>query len=190
MSSVKRNFACSAALFAASVLVMGAAPSPASAKPKGLLAPKSKCGGQTNLKAPAKRQQRSMRCMHRYARQKADRPSLKRSAVLQRSARAKISDILSCDDFSHQACGLDAFHWIEEFEFGEPGSCYGLGENLHMGTGRKGSVRYAMRSFLQSKLHRRALLRRAYTHVGIKVNTGQLDGWKVQVWTAHFGYYC
>lgn len=167
------------------VLLCGAFAAPA-ARADGLLAPESACPGQTAVDSPIKVQARAMLCMHRYAREAAGKPDLHRTGRLRRSAKAKGRDVLSCQDFSHTACGRDAFYWFEKVGYLK--GCVGAGENLSMGYG---DVRSAMEGWLDSPSHRRNILDDNYREAGFGLVKGNYPGFgDTQVWVAHFGYHC
>lgn len=153
-----------------------------------LLAPLSLCPKQTDLDRARVDQERTMRCMHRYARREKDRPRIYKSNKLQRSSAKKAHDIIECDHFSHTACGRDAFHWFAWSGFLT--GCYKVGENLTLGSSYKGNVRNAMSNWLHSDGHRRALLDRDFDRFGISMVRGDWKGYRVQVWAAHFGTHC
>lgn len=154
-----------------------------------LLAPGKVCPKQTNRSLSIKRQLRIMRCMHNFARKKKGRKPLRKRGKLQWSATQKTREILECQDFSHDACGRDAFYWIRRTGF--MSGCYGVNENISYGSGWKGSVRNVMSGWLHSDGHRRALLTRRHRFIGIGLARGSYQGYDgVQSWTAHFGYRC
>ena len=169
-------------------LTTGAEPASAHHRDR-LLAPKSVCPKQTDRSLRVKRQQAIMRCMHNYARKKRGKGTLRAQRKLTWSARRKAEEILKCQQFSHNACGREAFYWMRRTGFMR--GCYGANENLALGSGRKGSVRRVMSSWLHSDGHRRALLHGRHRKFGIGMVRGSYRGLRrVQVWAAHFGYRC
>jgi len=165
---------------------------PASASASGpydyLLAPESACPGQSNPTLPASTQELIMVCMHNWARGQRGEQALLPESQLQRSSRKKARDIRRCQQFSHEACGRNAFYWVRRVGF-ETGA-YGAGENLEFGQGTMGTVRGAMSAWLNSTVHRDDLLTPSWKDVGISVLDAKLDGHPgVAIWVAHFGYH-
>jgi uncharacterized protein YkwD len=165
---------------------------PASASASGpydyLLAPESACPGQSNPTLPASAQEQIMVCMHNWARAQRGEQPLQPESQLERSSHKKAEDIRRCQQFSHEACGRNAFYWVRRVGF-ETGS-YGAGENLEFGQGSLGTVRGAMSGWLNSTVHRTVLLTPSWRDVGFTVLDGKLDGHPgVAIWVAHFGYH-
>lgn len=154
-----------------------------------LLAPRSACPNQTDRSLPIARQERIMRCMHRYARQKEGRGGIRKLRMLQHSSAKKAQDILDCEDFDHEACGRDSFYWFRKVGFSRA-DCYGMAENIALGSRDGGSAREMMSAWLHSGDHRRTLLSSRYRRFGIGMVRGRYKGHLVQVWVAHFGYRC
>ena len=155
---------------------------------EGLLAPESACPGQTevNLSSPAKEQ--VMLCMHRYARSHANGGGLHPVKSLRASSENKARDIRRCGQFSHYACGRDAFYWVNHVGFFR--GTYGAGENLALTYGDNSTVREAMDLWLNSDEHRHVLLSRDFDDIGISVVSGNFDGQgDATIWVAHFGYH-
>lgn len=152
-----------------------------------LLAPESACPGQTdpNLSSDAKEQ--AMVCMHQFARSHAGVPGIHPIRSLRGSSERKARDIRRCGQFSHYACGRDAFYWFNRLGFFR--GSYGVGENLALTYGEDSTVREAMDLWLNSPEHRRVLLTGAYDDIGISVVSGSFDGNSdATIWVAHFGY--
>ena len=104
------------------------------------------------------------------------------------SSRKKAKDIRRCQQFSHEACGRNAFYWVHRVGF-ETGH-YGAGENLEFGQGTMATVRGAMSGWRNSDVHRTVLLAPSWQDVGISVVDGKLAGRSgVAIWVAHFGYH-
>ena len=165
---------------------------PASASASGpydsMLAPESACPGQSNPSLPIAVQEQTMVCMHNWARAQRGLSGLQVDGQLQRSSLKKAKDIRRCQQFSHEACGRNAFYWVRRVGF-ETGA-YGAGENLEFGQGTRGTVRGAMSAWLNSTVHRDDLLTASWKDVGISVLKGKLDGHPgVAIWVAHFGYH-
>ena len=105
------------------------------------------------------------------------------------SAGAKGEDILSCDSFSHSACGRDFTYWMSEAGY-LSSPCWHVGENLAWGTGRFGTVRSIFQAWMRSPTHRRNILGE-YSQLGVSLRVGSLTGRAgAHVWTQHFGSHC
>jgi uncharacterized protein YkwD len=153
-----------------------------------LLAPESACPGQSDTSLSPAVQEQTMVCMHRWARAQQGLPGLHVSKQLRSSSDRKARDIRRCQDFSHDACGRDAFYWFKKVGFMR--GSFGAGENLELGNGEAATVRGAMSAWLNSDEHRTVLLTPSFDDVGISVVSGQFKGFSgVAVWVAHFGYH-
>lgn len=161
----------------------------ATATPGPLIAPPAVCPGETNIGAPAPAQEEAMRCMTDFARLHAGLGELAEDPQLDASAAEKTEDVLSCDSFSHFACGREFTYWMRELGYiGE--SCWHAGENLAWGAGEYGSARSIFEAWMRSPTHRRNILGE-YDSVGISLAVGDLEGHAAaRVWTAHFGSRC
>ena len=172
---------------ASALLAMPAAAS-ASGSWDRLLAPESACPGQSDAGLPVATQEQVMVCMHRWARAEEGLPGLHVSKQLRSSSARKARDIRRCQDFSHDACGRDAFYWFKKVGFMR--GSFGAGENLELGNGQAATVRGAMSAWLNSDEHRTVMLTQSFDDVGISMVSGQFKGYSgVAVWVAHFGYH-
>jgi uncharacterized protein YkwD len=154
-----------------------------------LLAPGSRCANQTSPRASVATQEAAMRCMHNYARGRRGLRSLQTHASLVSSGGSKAADIMRCQQFSHNACGREAFYWVRRV--GYTRGCWGAGENIAWGSGGLGSVRSIMSAWLHSTDHRNNLLRSRYRDQGAGLVKGHFGGYDgAQVWVMHFGYHC
>jgi uncharacterized protein YkwD len=172
----------------ATVLATLAAPL-ASSSAAGLAAPATSCPGQSRLDAPPAAQAQAMLCMTNFARAKLGQPPLEEAPALATSATEKTADILSCDSFSHFACGREFSYWIRANGY-LSSQCWRIGENLAWGTGPQGTVGSIFRAWMRSPEHRENLLGN-YTQIGIDVESGTLEGHRdARVWTQHFGSHC
>jgi uncharacterized protein YkwD len=97
--------------------------------------------------------------------------------------------VLSCDSFSHSACGREFTLWMREAGYiGE--SCWRVGENLAWGVGQEGTVRATFQAWMRSPTHRRNVLG-DYTDLGLGFEVGTLGGREgTRVWAQHFGSRC
>jgi uncharacterized protein YkwD len=164
-------------------------PAPRVATASTLIAPANACPSQVSLSAPPEAQERAMLCMTNFARANAGLGALTETPQLDQSARSKAEDVLSCDSFSHSACGRDFTYWIRQSGYiGE--ACWHAGENLAWGAGEHGSVRSIFRAWMNSPTHRANILG-SYDQVGIGLLSGDLEGHPgAHVWAAHFGSRC
>lgn len=169
---------------AVATVALAATPAPSHAA--GLIAPPADCPNQTSLVASPAVQEEAMLCMANYAREQVGESTLEPTGSLEESARDKARDILSCDTFSHDACGREFTYWMRENGYTEA-QCWRVGENLAWGAGDYGSVRSIFRAWMRSPEHRANLLG-DYTQTGIDLRTGELGGVAgTRVWTEHFG---
>ncbi len=180
-----RNIALAAL---ASVLLVAPAAASASGPWDRLLAPESACPGQSDASLPVRTQEQVMVCMHRWARSQEGLSGLHVSKQLRASSTRKARDIRRCQDFSHDACGRDAFYWFKKVGFLR--GSFGAGENLELGNGDAATVRGAMSAWLNSDEHRTVLLAPSFDDVGVSMVSGQFKGYSgVAIWVAHFGYH-
>jgi uncharacterized protein YkwD len=147
------------------------------------LAHESECPGGENADASPEAQERTMRCLISWARERAGRRPLRSSRVLAASALSKARDIERCQHFAHDACGK-APHAVA-FEAGYPD--VGWGENLYTATGPRRAPRPALDRWLNSPRHRRVLLDPRWTEQGVAVLPGRELDRDSALWVAHFG---
>jgi uncharacterized protein YkwD len=177
-------------LVVTSLAGLGITSSAAGEGPGRLIAPPSLCLGQDNLNAPAEAQEATMRCMTDFARVQAGLAELAATPPLEQSAGDKASDILSCDSFSHYACGRDFTYWMRQTGYISPSQCWRAGENLAWGTGGYGTVRAIFRAWMNSPGHRENILG-DFDQIGIGLRIGSLAGQSgTHIWTQHFGTQC
>jgi uncharacterized protein YkwD len=166
---------------AGAALALIAAPADAS-----LVAPKSKCDGQTDAKAPKKVQEQAMRCLINYARNHTGSHDVGSSKSLEKAAGEKAGDVMRCG-FSHTACGNAADLYARRFGYTE-GSSWQWGENLAWGRGDRGSARQIMQAWLNSPPHRETMLRGSFDDAGIGLREGGFSGHRnVAVWVLELG---
>lgn len=171
----------------ASVALLGSVAAASAAGPN-LVAPASTCP-QSKLDAPAEAQEQAMLCLTNYARAQIGATQLEETPELEQSAADKAGDILSCDSFSHYACGREFTYWMKATGY-LSAECWRAGENLAWGAGEYGTVASIFRAWLRSPAHRANLLGE-YTQIGINLKVGELEGTRgVHVWTQHFGLHC
>jgi uncharacterized protein YkwD len=156
---------------------------------RGLIASVSVCPGQKNLAASIKVQERAMHCMVAYARGEEGLTDLAADEALEQSAASKANDLISCDEFSHFACGRDFTHWMREAGY-MSSSCWRVGENLAWGVGAYGTVRAIFKAWMSSPGHRQNILN-DFTQTGLSLKIGTLAGQpRTHVWAQHFGTHC
>jgi uncharacterized protein YkwD len=165
---------------------------PASASASGpwdsLLAPESACPGQTSQSTPPDAQVQTALCLLNYARTQQGLPSLTVASRLRASSLHKARDIRRCGQFSHEACGRDAFYWVRKVGYLKGNA--GAGEILAAGSREVGTPRGTMINWLNSDEHRGILLTPRFVQVGISVVSGRLRSVSgtSEIWVAHFGY--
>jgi uncharacterized protein YkwD len=153
-----------------------------------LLAPESACPGQSDVSLPAAAQVQTMICLHRWARNQKHLSGLSVSKQLRASAARKAHDIRRCHQFSHYACGRNAFYWEQRVGFFR--GTFGAGENLALTYGVDSTPRATMDLWLNSPEHRRNLLSPRYRNVGMALVTGSFAGNSgAHIWVAEFGYH-
>ncbi len=153
-----------------------------------LVAPPSVCP-HSPLTASVQTQERAMLCLVNYARAQYGEPALEETTALDESAEDKAGDIISCDSFSHYACGREFTYWMRATGY-LSSQCWRAGENLAWGAGEYGSVTAILRAWLRSPTHRANLLGN-FTQVGTSLRVGTLEGDPdVHVWAQHFGSHC
>jgi len=144
------------------------------------------CPGQDDADAGATAQERTMLCLVNQARDHRGLDPFAAPPSLARAAAHKSTDILRCDEFSHEACGREFTHWIERSGYD---GCR-LGENIAYGTGSFATPRSIFRGWMNSSGHRRNILG-PYDDIGIGLQVGRLErSGGAHVWTQHFGGRC
>jgi uncharacterized protein YkwD len=152
----------------------------------GLVAPRSECKAQKNIKAPERQQEEAMRCLINYARSNSGAGSLGSSKSLERAAGQKSGDVMRCG-FSHTACGRPADLYARRYGY-TSGSSWGWGENLAVGRGKRGSARKVLKAWLHSPPHREAMLRGSFDDAGIGLKRGRFGGHRnTAVWVLELG---
>lgn len=130
-----------------------------------------------------------MDCMVNFARRQAGLGELASADALAQSAHDKSLDILSCDSFSHFACGREFTYWMKETGYMST-PCWRVGENLAWGTGEYGSVRSIFIAWMGSPDHRANVLG-DFDETGLNLQVGTLEGNPgTRVWAEHFGSHC
>jgi uncharacterized protein YkwD len=177
-----------AAIVIALAALAAAAPSPAAAEAGAarLIAPPSICPHQAEPDASVAVQERAMRCLTNFARQAYGLEAFEPVAQLYRAAAHKAADILSCDEFSHEACGHEFTYWMQRFGYLGSG-CWRAAENIAWGTGTHATVRWIFGAWMHSAGHRENILG-SYAEIGIGLHSGVLEGNPgAHVWSEEFG---
>jgi uncharacterized protein YkwD len=181
-----------AILFSAAAMTVAMTASPAQAlNLSKLIAPPSACAHQSDVEAAVAEQERAMRCMTNYARERIGRARLDRVGALSHSAEVKSLDILRCNSFSHYACGRDFTFWMRRAGY-IPSDCWRAGENIAWGSGSgHATVRAIFKSWIRSPGHRDNILSHEFRELGVGLRIGGLGGHRgAHVWTQHFGKRC
>ena len=148
-----------------------------------LLAPTSACSNQNDRKLSVDLQEQAMRCMVDFARTTSGLAPLPANAMLMDSADRKARDIVSCQQFSHTACGLSFTQRITDAGY----AFRAAGENIAWGTGSYGTVRSVMSGWLSSSGHKANLLSATYREQGIALTIGTLKGRSgTRIWVNQF----
>jgi len=104
---------------------------------------------------------------------------------LARAAEQKSTDIVGCDEFSHEACGRPFTFWDKKYGYLK--GCWKAGENIAWGTGQYSTVGSIFTAWLQSPEHHENILG-PYSEIGIGLRVGNLEGnEEAAVWTQDFG---
>jgi uncharacterized protein YkwD len=149
------------------------------------VAPASTCPGQTATDLSAEEQTGVMLCMTNYARGINGMPPLSLNRQLGHAAEQKSSDILGCDEFSHEACGRPFSFWIQRYGYLK--GCWRAAENIAWGTGAYSTVGSIFTAWLESPEHHANILG-PYKEIGIGVRDGSIEGFEeAAVWTQDFG---
>lgn len=155
----------------------------------GYVAPESACPGAENLAAATSVQEQTEICLLNYARRAAGLAPLQTSPLLMRSAEIKAGEIVRCNQFSHDACGIDVRQPFADSGYFSPNFVSRFGENLAWGGADAGSPRGALLGWLESPEHRANLLRNDWQEQGIAlVEVGDFRGVAdSRIWVSHFG---
>ena len=151
----------------------------------GEVAPAEVCPGQAASELGAAEQANVMLCMTNYAREVNGLRPLTLSRQLGRAAEQKSSDIVNCDEFSHEACGRRFTFWDQRYGYLK--GCWKAAENIAWGTGTDGTVGAIFTAWLQSPEHHENILG-PYREIGIGLRVGEVEGYEeAAIWTQDFG---
>ena len=148
------------------------------------LAPKAACSHADEVARSEGQQIRSMLCLLNFARRRQHLGPLRLSTLLSRTSSTKASDMVRCDKFAHEPCGMPANQGA--LDAGYRGS---FGENIYIAKGRFITPRVAVDRWLNSPHHRENLFRPEWRTVGI----ARLAGARVErfedgvIWVNEFG---
>ncbi len=131
------------------------------------VAPESYCPGAGDAEASGPDQERVQLCLIDYARGVAGVGPLNVSPQLMRSADLKAADIVRCEAFEHEACGLEVRQRFADSGYFDVAADTAYGENLAWGDAQAGSPRGALLGWLESSEHRENLLEPKWTEQGI-----------------------
>jgi uncharacterized protein YkwD len=153
------------------------------------VAPSSVCPGADNLDAAPAVQLQTELCLLNYARRAASLPPLQTSPLLMRSAEIKAGEIIRCNQFSHEACGIDVRQPFADSGYFTSTSQSRFGENLAWGGAEAGSPRGALLGWLESPEHRSNLFRSEWQEQGLAlVEVSDFRGVAdSRIWVSHFG---
>jgi uncharacterized protein YkwD len=147
------------------------------------------CPESISLDAPRTAQEQAMLCLVNDVRERYGLAPLTASQPLHQSAVEKGGDLISCNEFSHTACGREFAHWIRETGY-TAAECWRVGENLAWGVDEQGTVAAIFRAWMRSPTHRENILG-DFGEIGIDLRVGPLGGLSgVHIWTQHFGSHC
>jgi uncharacterized protein YkwD len=149
------------------------------------IAPEGTCPNQTAAGLSPTAQAEVMLCMTNYARAANGLPKLTASKQLGSAAVAKSSDIVGCDEFSHEACGRPFTYWAQRYGYLK--GCWKAAENIAWGTGQYSSAREIFIAWIESPEHHANILG-PYKEIGIGLQVGSIEGHEgAAVWTQDFG---
>jgi uncharacterized protein YkwD len=141
------------------------------------------CPGQSDAGASAAAQEKAMLCLVNRARTGRGLDPLTAPPALATAADRKSSDILRCDEFSHEACSREFTYWFDQVGYR---GCR-EGENIAYASGTYATPRTIFKLWMNSAGHRRNILG-SYREVGIGLRVGTLDNIDgAHVWTQEFG---
>jgi uncharacterized protein YkwD len=149
------------------------------------VAPPSICPGQTATDLSAEEEAGVMLCLTNYARGVNGLAPLTLNRQLGWAAEQKSTDIVGCDEFSHEACGHPFQFWIQRYGYLK--GCWHAAENIAWGTGSYSTVGAIFTAWLESPEHHENILG-PYREIGIGLAVGGLEGNEgATVWTQDFG---
>ena len=177
-----------AALAAIALLALPAATTAQDDDKDPLLPPKRACRGAHNVDAHFRTQRLAMHCLINLVRVEAGLRKVRSSATLRHSATYKARRIAACKRFTHSPCGDDLsapFHQAHVTRH----RAWFVGENLGWRPLEEATAYEILRGWLASRSHRRVLLDRRFTHLGVRRRRLRLDDLPhgIVIWVAHLG---
>jgi uncharacterized protein YkwD len=153
-----------------------------------LLAPSGACGAaadRTPLDPPAARQ--AMLCLTNYARARSGVRPLAANALLDTAGRSKLTDDVSCGEFSHTPCGRPFADVFAPYLARAGG--YRIGENIALGGAEFATPRSTMDGWLHSAGHRANILAPEFRELGVGYvpSITFLGSPNVSLWSQEFG---
>lgn len=170
------------------LLVLSPAPVAAAQERDPLLPPKRACPGAANVNAHHRIQRLGMHCLINLVRQEAGRRKVRSSTVLRHSATYKARRIAECKRFTHSPCGDELAKPFHEADVTRGGPWY-VGENLGWRPFEEATAYEIVRGWLDSPSHRRVLLDRRFTRLGVRRRRLALEDLPrgIVIWVAHLG---
>jgi len=146
------------------------------------------CNGRRVYLRPAEKQTLAL---HNRVRVRNDRPRLCIQQQLLRAARKHSADMMVKDYFSHRSKnGSTLAQRVRREGYTPRGmSVYRIGENIAWGSGSRGGPRTIHRDWMQSKGHRKNIMKPGFRQVGIGVIRGEYKSYdNTRMYTVNFGF--
>lgn len=154
------------------------------------VAPLELCPYSDSTSASAATQKKALACLINYARKRKglQRP-LTLNGKLAAAAGFKLADNVRCNEFSHTACGKPFPSVFQRAGYANRKRGYSVGENLAWGSGELRAPAEIMRSWLDSKAHRKNLFEPRWREMGVgfRRDTSFLGHRGVTLWASAFG---
>ena len=177
-----------AALAAIALLALPAVAAAQEEENDPLLPPKRACRGAHDVEAHFRTQRLAMHCLINLVRVEAGRRKVRSSATLRHSATYKARRIAACKRFTHSPCGDDLSAPFHQADVTADRPWF-VGENLGWRPVEEATAYEILRGWLASPSHRRVLLDRRFTHLGVRRRRLRLDDLPagIVIWVAHLG---
>lgn len=148
------------------------------------LAPEATCPGAERRGLPLAEQADTMVCLINFARRTRGLEPVTPIELLNDTSVLKAEEIQRCDDFNHDACGVDAA--TDTRAAGYTGA---WGENLFIAEGAWGAPRPSLDGWLNSPDHRENLFHPDWSTAGVAVLKMDRfgDESNVTLWVSQFG---
>ena len=153
-----------------------------------LLPPARACRGAQNVDAHYRTQRLAMHCLINLVREEAGLRRTRSSAALRHSATYKARRIAECKRFTHSPCDDDLAASFHQADVTKKRPWF-VGENLGWRGVEEATAFEILRGWLDSPSHRRVLLDRRFTHLGVRRRRLRLDDLPsgIVIWVAHLG---